>query len=136
MTEAHISAGPRGRLMAALRAHLSYESIWASLGALLYVGSYVLVERVSAIHELHSTGITLWSPSPALSLFYLLRQVLSRGPLLVLAALLSDYGLNAHPQAFPAAFLSSVATAAAYWSLAYVLRDWCRFDLSLKSFRD
>jgi signal transduction histidine kinase len=122
--------------MAALKIHLSYESIWAWLGALLYLGSYVLVERLSAIHELHSTGITLWSPSPALSLFYLLRHGLSRGPLLVLAALLSDYVLNSHPQAFPAALLSSVATAAAYWSLAYVLRDWCRFDLSLKSFRD
>ena len=136
MTDAGISSGAQGWLLAALKPLLGVSSIWAWLGGLLYIGLYVVLDRVSAVHELHSTGITLWSPSPALSLIYLLTQGMSRGPLLVLASLLSDYVLNSRPPAFPAAFLSSLATAGVYWALAYVLREWCRFDPTLKSFRD
>jgi two-component system, LuxR family, sensor kinase FixL len=135
MLQAHLRSA-QGRLLTTLSAARGFDSIRAWLGALLYVGLYVAVERLSAIYELSSTGVSLWSPSPALSLFYLLTQGLAWGPLLVIAALLSDYFAHSQTHTIAATLLSSIATAGVYWALAYILRDWCRFDLTLKSFRD
>jgi two-component system, LuxR family, sensor kinase FixL len=88
----------------------------------LYMASYVILDRISMVQMLPDLGFSIWNPPPASSLALLLTKGFRFAPALLPAAVLAD-GINGD---FPAGFVPSLAMdaviACGYSLIAAALR--------------
>jgi two-component system, LuxR family, sensor kinase FixL len=89
--------------------------------SIAYVLSYVGLEWATKVHELGSLGITLWNPSPALTILFLAGLGLAWTPIVFLAALVANLTVYETPYGIAAAVLTSASVAFGYGALTAAL---------------
>lgn len=102
---------------------------------IVFVGLYLVVERVSFIHPWAATGITPWNPQIGLVLALLLVRGL-RGLPAILLAMLSSELLRATPAAIWVAILGSVLGALGYTAAGLALARQLSVRARIRSLRD
>jgi len=103
--------------------------------SIVFIGLYLVVERVSFIHPWAATGITPWNPQIGLVLALLLVRG-PRGLPAIFLAMLSSELLRATPAAIWVAVLCSVLSALGYTAAGLVLARQLSARARIRSLRD
>ncbi|HEX5325984.1 MAG TPA: ATP-binding protein [Acetobacteraceae bacterium] len=86
-----------------------------------YIVLYLLLDRLTLVHEVDGVGFTLWNPTPALGLGLLLIRGLRYAPALFIAGVLADLLIEAHPGGLAAVLAINVIIAVGYTVVAVLL---------------
>ncbi|MBI3452399.1 MAG: MASE1 domain-containing protein [Rhodospirillales bacterium] len=103
---------------------------------LAYVVIYVALDWISFIDDLRPIGITPWNPPPGLSLALLICRGLGYTVWLPVAAIVADVAVRDLPSDFAETLAVAAVITAGYGGAAIALRDWLKFDDSLRHIRD
>src|SRR5262245_21708571 len=94
-------------------------SYWVYGG--IFTVAYVLLERASVLFQLDGLSITLWKPSAAASLIFLLFAGVHFAPFVGLASLLTDFATDAGAPGLLASLGTSLVLAIGFAGLSLVL---------------
>lgn len=103
---------------------------------IVFVGLYLVIERVSFIHPWAVTGITAWSPQIAVVFALLLVRGLRGAPAVFLAMLSSELLLRAAPAAVSVALLCAVLAALGYAAAGFALAYQLSARARIRSLQD
>lgn len=103
---------------------------------IVFVGLYLLLERVSFIHPWASTGITAWNPQTALVLALLLIRGMRGAPAVFLAMLVSELLLRMSPATLWVSGLCAAFGTLGYAVAALVLSRQLSAHARIRSLRD
>ncbi len=104
--------------------------------AIVFVGLYLVLERVSFIHPWSSTGITPWNPQIALALGLVLIRGVRAAPALFLAMLISETLVRQSPAPLLAVVVGSTIMAGGYTVAGIVLSRRLSVRGRIRSLRD
>jgi signal transduction histidine kinase len=104
--------------------------------AIVFVGLYLVLERVSFIHPWTSTGITPWNPQIALALGLVLIRGLRAAPVLLLAMLASEVLVRSSPVSFAPVVLGTLIMAVGYTAAGLALSRRLSVRGRIRSLRD
>src|SRR5690606_17717075 len=104
--------------------------------AIVFVGLYLVFERVSFIHPWSSTGITPWNPQIALALGLVLIRGVRAAPALFLAMLISETLVRQSPAPLLAVVVGSTIMAGGYTAAGVVLSRRLSVRGRIRSLRD
>jgi two-component system, LuxR family, sensor kinase FixL len=103
---------------------------------IVFVGLYLVLERVSFIHPWNATGITPWNPQVALALGLVLIRGLRAAPALLLAILISEALVRQSPAPFGAVGLGAAIMTAGYTAAGLTLSRRLAMRGRIRSLRD
>lgn len=103
---------------------------------IVFIGLFLVIERVSFIHPWDTTGITPWNPQIALVFALLLFRGLRGAPAIFLALLSSELLLRATPTAMWVAILCSAMGALGYTVAGLALVRQLSARARIRSLRD
>lgn len=103
---------------------------------IVFVGLYLLLERVSFIHPWAATGITAWNPQTALVLAILLIRGMRGIPAVFLAMLISELLLRMSPATLWVSGLCAAFGTLGYAAAALVLSKQLSVRARIRSLRD
>ena len=104
--------------------------------AAAFLAVYVLLDRISFIHQFSTLSITPWNPPAGLVLALLLIRGPGHAPLVFLAALLADMLVRDLPGTLLPSSLTALSLAGVYAGQSHILRRHVRFDCGLSRLRD
>ena len=103
---------------------------------IVFVGLYLVLERVSFIHPWNATGITPWTPQVALALGLVLIRGVRAAPALLLAILISEALVRQTPAPFGAVGLGAAIMTAGYTAAGLTLSRRLSMRGRIRSLRD
>jgi signal transduction histidine kinase len=103
---------------------------------IVFVGLYLVLERVSFIHPWNTTGITPWNPQVALALGLVLIRGVRAAPALLLAILISEALVRQAPAPFGAVGLGAAIMTAGYTAAGITLSRRLSMRGRIRSLRD
>jgi two-component system, LuxR family, sensor kinase FixL len=104
--------------------------------AIVFVGLYLVLERVSFIHPWASTGITPWNPQIALALGLVLIRGVRAAPALLAAILISEALVRQTPAPFGAIALGAAIMSTGYTAAGMALSRRLSLRGRIRSLRD
>jgi signal transduction histidine kinase len=102
----------------------------------VFIGLYLLLERVSFIHPWAGTGITAWNPQTALVLAMFLIRGMRGAPAVFLAMLVSEMLLRTSPLSISLAALCAAIGTLGYAGAGLVLNRQLSARARIRSLRD
>jgi signal transduction histidine kinase len=120
----------------AMRARYPLRASSSPLVIAAYLGAYIALDWVSYIDPVGAFAITPWNPPPGLSIAFLLRCGIRRGPWLFVAALAADFVVRGAPAPLLVMIAASLLLAVSYTGLSALLGRVLHVDPDLVSLRD
>ncbi|MFT3736833.1 MAG: ATP-binding protein [Rhodocyclaceae bacterium] len=99
------------------------------LPSLLFVATYVALDRLSYIEPLFGLNITPWNPAPALGIVFWLHRGRSIAPFWFLALMLSEWVTRGLPEGWIVTIALSCWLVAGYGAMGTALRRFCNIAL-------
>lgn len=96
--------------------------LWHILLGIAFIPIYLMIERVTFIHQLDGLGITLWGPSAGLALLLLMRLGPGHVATVFAASLITDFSIYTGPRGVLAPVATSLALAGGLTAIAMTLR--------------
>jgi two-component system, LuxR family, sensor kinase FixL len=94
----------------------------------VYVALYIVLDRLSLVHEFRGLGISLWSPSIGLSVAILLAYGVGFAPLMFVAIFVTDFYVHAVTRGIASITVTAAILATGYAALVWILQHRLGFD--------